>query len=320
MEMSISRNQLLLAKTFLTLVSGLSVMSVPTVFADPETQDTVVKDLVTSADNIEKTDDKLKKMEAEVLSKLNEAPGKEEVLIASELKSTPTPTTPLKDLKNLETHPAIANIEEPVKPVVVVPDMASEKKLIVAENQVKALNRELATTKKSLKFAEKRIGELSTVARSETVKTSSQKTSLTPAVTPVEQEPRVEDIFSRERANFNPSPNQIPELELEPPATSESSHTTPSVTQYSDQATVVLPQTAVRVGPSRLDSVLFYLPVRYKVSIERRTGEWYRIIATNGVRGWVYGGSLTFFPNENQDSTVRIRAYNAKYDSFRTRF
>jgi hypothetical protein len=73
-------------------------------------------------------------------------------------------------------------------------------------------------------------------------------------------------------------------------------------------ATIRSTSTYLKTGPTRLDSTLLKIPQYSEVTIDHRSGTWYRIKTTNGVRGWVPGSALLFDDGMNPRSTVRIGA------------
>lgn len=82
----------------------------------------------------------------------------------------------------------------------------------------------------------------------------------------------------------------------------------------SEKARITASRTHLRLGPSRTESSLFVLPKDAIVSIEGRDGEWYRVMTTTGVRGWVSGQYLIFDYDVPESSSVRVGPYNASYE------
>ncbi len=77
-------------------------------------------------------------------------------------------------------------------------------------------------------------------------------------------------------------------------------------------ATIRNGTTHLRTGPSRLDTNLLTLPQYSEVSIDYRSGSWYRVKTTRGIRGWVPGNSLLFDAGISPRSAVRIGAVQGK--------
>jgi hypothetical protein len=80
----------------------------------------------------------------------------------------------------------------------------------------------------------------------------------------------------------------------------------PALLTSDELATIRNSSTYLKTGPTRLDSTLLRIPQNSEVSIDYRSGAWYRIRTTNGVRGWVPGSSLLFDAGVNPRSTVRV--------------
>lgn len=81
---------------------------------------------------------------------------------------------------------------------------------------------------------------------------------------------------------------------------------------HDEVATIRNSSTHLRTGPSRLDTNLLTLPQYSEVSIDYRSGSWYRVKTTRGVRGWVPGNSLLFDAGISPRSAVRIGAVQGK--------
>lgn len=64
--------------------------------------------------------------------------------------------------------------------------------------------------------------------------------------------------------------------------------------------------TVLRTGPSRFDSVLVKIPQYSEVTIDYRSGGWYRIQTDEGIRGWLPGNSLLFQNGVSPRSVVHI--------------
>jgi hypothetical protein len=77
-------------------------------------------------------------------------------------------------------------------------------------------------------------------------------------------------------------------------------------------ATIRHGSTHLRTGPSRLDTNLLSLPQYSEVSIDYRSGSWYRVKTVRGIRGWVPGNSLLFDAGVSPRSAVRIGAVQGK--------
>ncbi len=81
---------------------------------------------------------------------------------------------------------------------------------------------------------------------------------------------------------------------------------------HEEVATIRNGSTHLRTGPSRLDTNVLALPQYSEVSIDYRSGSWYRVKTTRGVRGWVPGNSLLFDAGISPRSAVRIGAVQGK--------
>lgn len=98
-------------------------------------------------------------------------------------------------------------------------------------------------------------------------------------------------------------PRTVPLSDLTP-----ANATRPALLTSEELATIRSTSTYLKTGPTRLDSTLLKIPQYSEVTIDHRSGTWYRIKTTNGVRGWVPGSALLFEDGMNPRSTVRIGA------------
>jgi hypothetical protein len=77
-------------------------------------------------------------------------------------------------------------------------------------------------------------------------------------------------------------------------------------------ATIQNGSTHLRTGPTRLDANVLSLPQFSEVAIDYRSGNWYRVTTTSGVRGWVPGTALLFDAGISNRSAVRVGAVRGK--------
>jgi hypothetical protein len=181
--------------------------------------------------------------------------------------------------------------------------VSAEQRLSIAESQVTILSRELETSRRGLRSAEKRIEELSDLVKGRA------------------QSPRaIHNDFSygsdRESLRNIRSSHTVPldeseeEVQLEPTIRSHSS----------SRASITASKAAVRTGPSKSESMLFLLPAGSQVIIDRRSGEWYRVVTDSGARGWIFGQSLLFDDGVPAGSAVRVKAVRSKYEPTHLRY
>ena len=84
---------------------------------------------------------------------------------------------------------------------------------------------------------------------------------------------------------------------------------------YATTARVTKDQAPLRIGPGSRESTITRLSRNSIISIEHRTGGWYRILTTDGTRGWISGTFLIFDEGRSPESTVRIGAYEPRLES-----
>ena len=77
-------------------------------------------------------------------------------------------------------------------------------------------------------------------------------------------------------------------------------------------ATIGVTPAKLRSGPSSTHTSLGSLSKYSEVTIDYRSGDWYRVKTTNGQRGWVRGQTLMFDAGIPPTSTVRIGAVRAE--------
>lgn len=308
------------------------------------------EDLGESAESLSQQEEELKKMEADLLRALD---GSSKEVTSRDAGNSrkiaditpPTPTSapsleepkafpianapaekPLQEIKKQlvsnsqpKTKPQMRNVQTSARPQKTETSFESDsdlsQKLAIAESQVKILSRELDLSQRSLSSAEERIDELSSLVKaSQPVRTATSmeaptdRGSLNTQALPTEG--------SDDFAVAGPSKKGI---------TQKTSATTsvPNTIDYkqydhslrdSSVATIITDKAPLRVGPGKQESAMYTLPRLSAVSIEYRSGEWYRIITNGGLRGWVYGSSLRFDTGVSPVSTVRVGGVRATYE------
>jgi hypothetical protein len=89
---------------------------------------------------------------------------------------------------------------------------------------------------------------------------------------------------------------------------------------YATTARITKDHTPLRVGPGSRESTITRLSRNSIISIEHRTGGWYRIITADGTRGWISGTFLIFDEGRSPDSTVRVGAYEPRLESMNIKY
>jgi hypothetical protein len=84
---------------------------------------------------------------------------------------------------------------------------------------------------------------------------------------------------------------------------------------YATTARITKDHAPLRIGPGSRESTITRLSRTSIISIEHRTGGWYRIITADGTRGWISGSFLIFDEGRSPDSTVRVGAYEPRLES-----
>ena len=78
--------------------------------------------------------------------------------------------------------------------------------------------------------------------------------------------------------------------------------------EYEAIATIAGRDATLRAGPKSIDRALGSAPRFSEVSIDYRSGDWYRVQTNTGLRGWIHGRNLLFDAGISPSSTVRIGA------------
>lgn len=87
----------------------------------------------------------------------------------------------------------------------------------------------------------------------------------------------------------------------------------PALLTSDELATIQSSSTYLKTGPTRLDSTLLRIPRYSEVRVDYRSGEWYRVKTTGGLRGWVPGSALLFDADTPPRSTVRVGAVKKQF-------
>ena len=76
---------------------------------------------------------------------------------------------------------------------------------------------------------------------------------------------------------------------------------------------VTVEKANLRAGPSQKDSPMMTVAGGSRLVMEKRQGEWYRVIAPNGFRAWISSSvveSQTDFNAHSRTSTVKVKGYD----------
>ncbi len=314
--------------------------SIPVELIDPAMAEDVVPSAATqdAAEEIQ-----LQKMEAELLKTLdassssqareNPAPSRvSKVHISNVAAPTAVPAAMIKEAKVPNVQPTSANSGSLVqdgptaailkelnadptltksRPKNVVIGGETTQKLAIAESQVKILSRELDISRRSLTSAERRIEELSLLVK-RPEHTNGTITNVEDSIDAVrgslrpdlEHDEFVVDAPTRKQ-HIAPLLDDAAEPTIEMPANSRSS----------EVATVAVDRAPLRVAPGRQESALYVMPRNTEVTLELRSGEWYRVVTPSGVRGWISGAALRFNTGVSAASTVRIGGFRTSLES-----
>jgi len=99
----------------------------------------------------------------------------------------------------------------------------------------------------------------------------------------------------------------------------ESERDRPAPYQYVAVATIAGRDASLRTGPRNVDRTLGSAPRFSEVSIDYRSGDWYRVQTETGLRGWIQGRNLLFDAGISYNSTVRIGAVKSE-NAYRTAY
>jgi hypothetical protein len=163
-----------------------------------------------------------------------------------------------------------------------------EHRLAIAETQLSLLTQELESTKEKLATSEARARELA--------------------------------LHGDERSratNSEPSSTNDKEVRAAPVKMMEPGSPTSVDTEV---ARVTKNRSPLRIGPGLYESIITHLYRDNVVTIEHRTGGWYRIVTSDGTRGWIAGNYLVFdTAPRSADSTVHVGAYEPNLEMIAAR-
>lgn len=157
-----------------------------------------------------------------------------------------------------------------------------EHRLAIAETQLHLLTQELESTKSKLATSDARVRELTDQIEDGVRSSSSPSTSTSTA------EARAVAVTVAE-------PDTRPSLDAE-------------------VARVTKNKAPLRIGPGSRESIITHLSRDNVVTIEHRTSGWYRIVTSDGARGWIPGSYLVFDTDLYSDSTVHVGAYEPELE------
>lgn len=80
--------------------------------------------------------------------------------------------------------------------------------------------------------------------------------------------------------------------------------------------TVMADKVFLRINPGKDASPLMAVTKGNKLVVEKRVGEWYRVIAPNGTRAWISSDVVAFggTPNSAPTTTVKVGGYNSELE------
>lgn len=157
-----------------------------------------------------------------------------------------------------------------------------EHRLAIAETQLNLLTQELEETKSKLRESEASVRELTDKLR------DGERASSTSPEINTNEEVVAKAVRVPQRSD---SPNIDGEV-----------------------ARVTKNKAPLRIGPGPRESIISHLSRDNVVTIEHRTSGWYRIVTSDGARGWISGSYLVFDTDMYSDSTVHVRAYEPQLE------
>ncbi len=163
-----------------------------------------------------------------------------------------------------------------------------EHRLAIAEAQINLLTRELESTKSKLALSEERARELS----------HQLEDGAAPAQSRADESA---GIRARAASVTIAAPNAQRSADAE-------------------VARVTKDRSPLRIGPGPRESIISHLSRDNVVTIDHRTSGWYRIITSDGSRGWISGNYLVFDTGSDPDSTVHVRAYEPQLETMDVRY
>ncbi len=82
----------------------------------------------------------------------------------------------------------------------------------------------------------------------------------------------------------------------------------------SNKARITASNAHLRLAAGPSESTLFIIPRNSVVDIDIRNGQWYRVITSTGIRGWVAAKDVVFDYGVPSTSTVSVAPYNGSYE------
>jgi G:T/U-mismatch repair DNA glycosylase len=155
-----------------------------------------------------------------------------------------------------------------------------EHRLAITETQLNLLTQELESTKRKLTTSEARVRELNDQLENR------GESSAADTATSIE---------ARAAAVTISEPDIRPSIDTE-------------------VARITKNKAPLRIGPGSRESIITHLSRDNLVTIEHRTGGWYRIVTSDGARGWIPGDYLIFDTEMYSDSTVHVGAYDPRIE------
>jgi hypothetical protein len=180
-----------------------------------------------------------------------------------------------------------------------------QHRLAIAESQVEILTREIDQLKRRLRTAEQRAQRYDPPVF---LGDQGQRRSARDSA-------RMSDSAAALSASFESDLDRwtVDQATKRPPPTPAVS---PEVGQRrrrnSEFASVAAQSAQLRLGPHRTESILVPVPANTRVKVEYRLGGWYRVVTSEGTRGWLPSSEVVFTAGISEESTVRILGVKAQ--------
>lgn len=174
-----------------------------------------------------------------------------------------------------------------------------QHRLAIAESQVEILTRELDQLKRRLRSAEQRAQRydapafLSDPGQRRTARDSERMGESTAALSA-----SFESDF--DRWTVDQATQRTPPLPSVNPGIGQRRR------RSSEFASVAAQSAQLRLGPHRSESTLVAVPANTRVTIEYRLGGWYRVVTSEGARGWLPSSEVVFTSGISEESAVRV--------------
>jgi hypothetical protein len=285
--------------TVAPLSAPLKAISEPNSNPVVNEEPTQITNVASIADGLQKIDTKLAEEEKLLMEEINTQKETGPTLETSSNKDALDIAPQLPDEAAIKI--AIENQQRDLNKVTSAKN-ALQSRVSSSEVRIRQLMTELQQTREELLLAETEVERLSRIIEARNIENVRKLRNPTAEARAV--------LTSHQ----NPQPTRVTGVSAPTPASRVVER--PKEEQALPIATVLVDKANLRTGPGLNNSVLLTVSKGSRLVVEKRQGEWYRVIAPTGERAWLSGAVVNFGPNNLSSPTEmgRVKGFDSSIE------